>query len=395
MNIGQDSFPQELETAKGQAGRLGREIVDTQNDLNEITEHVNELLRERGMAELPMMDTAWLAAFQEELERQIEVPEVLKKAERLPKLSAQDIVACCICGLLAAMADAIFVGTPQLRDGKVNGAPIQQWLRAIDGNTGIFKWLSEHCTVPYDISAVKDTVYPLNHRLRSLAHDPLFGALFALLDICLGTTTCVNNAGQLVMLPSPKGKADKKAPLFLLYYLGHLLSDAFTTCGLPVPGWFLTQFFTSDDEESLARAAEDMYKNGFDTRQLIGMCTSAQLGIGLTECYMALAHPPRTSGSWRRRRTLAVEARTAAPGIAAGDRRSGLCRERDQDPASSKFRRFGGDQSGSMAGIRLARSPGGPGGRTGYVGGNGHGEPQEYRQDVGITERGSVKVKRL
>ncbi len=347
MNAERDSFPQELEAAKGQAGRLGREIVDTQNDLNEITEHVNELLRERGMAELPMMDTAWLAAFQEELERQIEVPEVLKKAERLPKLSAQDIVACCICGLLAAMADAIFVGTPQLRDGKVNGAPIQQWLRAIDGNTGIFKWLSEHCTVPYDISAVKDTVYPLNHRLRSLAHDPLFGALFALLDICMGTTTCINDAGQLVMLPSPKGKADKKAPLFLLYYLGHLLSDAFTTCGLPVPGWFLTQFFTSDDEESLARAAEDMYKDGFDTRQLIGMITSAQLGIGLTECYMALAHPqgPHVAGAegeliQLRRELLRRELRLVTSGVAS---------------AGNVIKILLPPNSGDLAGINLAQ----------------------------------------
>lgn len=291
MNTEQNDFSREIEAAKEQTGRLGHEVADTQNDLNELTGQINEILRRQGMEELPVMDTSWLADFQEELGRQIEVPEVLKKVERLPKLSMQDVVACSVCGLLAAVTDIVLVGTPKLQDGEIIGAPIQQWLRKIDGNKGIFKWFSEHCKVPYDVSAAKDTVYPLNHRLRSLAHDPLFGALFALLDICMGTTTCINNKGQLVMLLSPMGKADEKAPLFLLYYLGHLISDAFTPCGLPVPGWFLTQFFAGNDAESLAKAAEKMYQNGFDSRQLISMMTSRQLGIALTELYLTLAYP--------------------------------------------------------------------------------------------------------
>lgn len=93
------------------------------------------------------------------------------------------------------------------------------------------------------------------------------------------------------MLISPKGQAAEKAPMFLLYYIGHLISDAFTSCGLPIPGWFLTQFFASEDQDSLAKAAEEMYRNGFDFRQMLGMKTSAQLGIGLTELYLRLAYP--------------------------------------------------------------------------------------------------------
>lgn len=286
-----DIFSSELLDAKNQTAQLGAAVADTQQELNELTEQVNSLLREQGVDELQLIDTSLLNHFQEELERQIEVPAVLKKVDRLPKLSREDIIACSICGLLATMADIFLVGTPELRDGAIAGAPIQELLRKIDGNSGIFKWLSEHCKVPYDISAKKDTLYPLNHCLRSLAHDPLFGALFALLDICLGTTTCINDKGQLVMLISPKGQAVEKAPMFLLYYVGHLISDAFTSCGLPIPGWFLTQFFSSEDQDSLAKVAEEMYKNGFDSRQMTSMKASAQLGIGLTELYLRLAYP--------------------------------------------------------------------------------------------------------
>lgn len=291
MSGEREAFSEELVSAKGQTGRLGADIAGTQSELNDLTEQVNCLLRAQGRGELQLIDTSWLSSFQDELEQQIEIPEVLRQAERLPKLSTQDIVACCACGLLASLADIFLVGTPELRNGAISGAPIQEWLRKIDGDSGIFKWFSEHCKVPYDISAVKDTVYPLNHRLRSLAHDPLFGALFALLDLCMGTTTCINNDGQLVMLLSPKGRADEKAPLFLLYYLGHLISDAFTSCGIPVPGWFLTQFFASEDGDSLARAAEEMYKSGMDFRQLMSMEASTQLGICLTELYFSLAYP--------------------------------------------------------------------------------------------------------
>ena len=291
------ALSEEIAEAASSVHRVGEEIAGTQEELNALTEQVNRLLRQAGQPELEKLDVSWVEEFQKELEREIIVPEILTKVKRMPELSREDIVAACVCGLLAALVDFILVGTPQMKKGMVEGAPINQLLRRIDGDSGIFKWLSDHCKVPYDVSAVKDVVYAKNHRLRSFAHDPLFGALFALMDIVLGTTTCINNRGEMVMLLQTNPNATRNGWLFLVYYLGHLLSDAFTSCGLPVPGWFMTQFFASGDDSSLARAAESMYQDGFDCRQLIGMEASAQLGAQLANFYVRLAHPAPAAGT--------------------------------------------------------------------------------------------------
>lgn len=289
-----ENLGEEIEATKKDASSLGAEIGGTQNELNQLTEQINQLLRQQDHEELSLLDASWVIEFQENLEQQIEVPEILTQAECLPKLSQEDIIAGCICGLIAAVADIFLVGTPQIKDGVLTGAPISEILRKIDGNSGIFKLLSRRCRVPYDLSAKKDILYPGNHRLRNPGHDPLFGSLFALLDIVMGTTTCINDAGQLVMIPNPKGI--RNGWLFLLYYFGHLVSDAFTYCGLPAPGWFLTQFFASENEKSLARAAEKMYQNGFDMRQGLGMLTSAQIGTQLIRWYSTLAYPEQNDG---------------------------------------------------------------------------------------------------
>ncbi len=34
--------------------------------------------------------------------------------------------------------------------------------------------------------------------------------------------------------------------LSVFYYIGHIVSDLFTARGLPIPGFFLTQFFTGE-----------------------------------------------------------------------------------------------------------------------------------------------------
>ncbi len=58
----------------------------------------------------------------------------------------------------------------------------------------------------------------------------------------------------------------------VFYYIGHIVSDMFTSRGIPVPGFFLTQFFTNGGaDNSIARIAEKMYLDGYDLRHFASM----------------------------------------------------------------------------------------------------------------------------
>ncbi|MBQ9493518.1 MAG: hypothetical protein IJR54_07280 [Oscillibacter sp.] len=203
------------------------------------------------------------------------------KAKIFPELQTEEIIFSAVAGLLSVMIDMVFVGTPEVvtiwRGGKnFDGSILTGLLRKAgkdsDGElNSILQWLSEHCKVPYDISAVKNIMYPNNHRLRSLSHDPFLGLFFAVADILMGTTTCIGNDGKIKILLNWQTDTSQKL-LAVFYYIGHLLSDLCTARGLPVPGAFLTQFFVGDgSDDSLAKIAENMYRDGYDLRHFASM----------------------------------------------------------------------------------------------------------------------------
>ena len=221
------------------------------------------------------------------------------KFKKFPELSAQDLIACIISGTISIIIDVVFVGTPdvvklskggQQFDGSILTENIRNLGKEKDDPTyGIFKWLSDKCKVPYDISAITETLSPNNHRLRSLAHDPYFGLLFAIADIILGTTTCINNKGILTLLVNEKDTPITTKYLSVIYYLGHIISDINTSRGIPIPGFFLTQFFTNEvSDSSIAKIAEDMYINGNDLRHLASMSTPVYIKDMIIELYLKL-----------------------------------------------------------------------------------------------------------
>ena len=138
---------------------------------------------------------------------------------------------------------------------------------------GFSETLSKICKVPYDASIVKNGMNPNNHRLRSLSHDPFFGLFFSVFDIALGTTTYIDNTGHLNIYKAPNNPISiPKKFVATLYYIGHIVSDLFTARGIPIPGFFLTQFFTVGvNDDSIAELAENMYKDGYDMRHLASM----------------------------------------------------------------------------------------------------------------------------
>lgn len=210
------------------------------------------------------------------------INEIVKvKSKDNYDLSTVDILVSILSGVIASIIDIVFVGTPEVvkiyKGGEnFDGSILTKALRKVGNDdsqlSDMLHWLSKKCQTPYDISTVKNVVYPNNHRLRSFGHDPLLGVLFAVVDIMLGTATVIDNNGNLRILINDKDFPKSEKFLSLIYYLGHLLSDVCTSRGLPIPGFVLTQFFQNgNDDKSLAKICEEMYIDGYDMRHLASM----------------------------------------------------------------------------------------------------------------------------
>ena len=222
-----------------------------------------------------------------------EIKDLTNKVKTFPDMSALDVIMCCIGGAVASLIDILLVGKPKLvgKNQEFTGSILTKLLRQVDGDSGIFKYLSDKCKVPYDLSCLKEVVTPNNHRLRSLAHDPLFGLIFAIIDIFLGTTTCINNDGMLEVIPTSKtALTDKIFSVFL--YVGHIISDICTSRGLPIPGSFLTQInFNNDFLKEISDISESMYINGYDCRHLLSMSSSVGTSHLIINTYLEFIKP--------------------------------------------------------------------------------------------------------
>ncbi len=273
------------------------------DDINSLITEVEELSALLGcptevLDPLPDIDIQ----FNAEIDQAI--VEVGGKARAFPPMSTTEYIVSALSGTLSVIIDVLLVGTPEVvkiyRGGeRFDGSTLTELIRKIkpeDGSeTGaILKWLSEKCKVPYDISCKKGIVTPDNHRLRGLGHDPFLGLFFAIADIIMGTTTCIDNNGGIRILPNYEASKTEKL-LSVFYYIGHIVSDLFTARGLPIPGFFLTQFFTGEDgSKSLAKIAESMYTDGYDTRHLASMSVPVVVKDLVIEAYCRMTKPEKS-----------------------------------------------------------------------------------------------------
>lgn len=195
------------------------------------------------------------------------------------------------CGLFAAMLDILCVKAPP--------KPTVKWEQEVDG---VFnKWVQQafNKTIPPDLSdalskanpigapdsstmadlvgAPQKSINPLNHRLRSLAHDPILGFIFGVLDMLNGTCTIVVD-GTIRSLPSTKPATEGSVFQLLGRMLGHLISDVNAPSakgnrgmGLPAPFMGLLRMFEGIPvgDSNFGRQIEWMYVNGYDFRQFV------------------------------------------------------------------------------------------------------------------------------
>lgn len=194
------------------------------------------------------------------------------------------------CGLFAAMLDLLFVKAP--------AKPTTEWTKKVDGvfNRGVqqaFNLLlppdvskelskltiggADSRTVDQLLGAPSRTLNPMNHRLRSLSHDPILGFLFGILDMKRGTCTVVGNDG-LKIYPTTGESVDGSLFSLLGRMLGHLLSDVNAPSakgnrgmGLPAPFMGILRMFDSlpAGDSDLGKQIEYMYANGYDLRQFV------------------------------------------------------------------------------------------------------------------------------
>ena len=195
------------------------------------------------------------------------------------------------CGLLAAMLDLLCVKAPPKPtvawskevDGIFN-KPVQQAFNKLlpaDLSDALSKGhpiRSPDSSVMADLIGAPDkALNPMNHRLRSLAHDPILGFLFGVMDMMHGTCTVVVN-GKIQCIPSTKGPTGGNIFQLTGRMLGHLLSDLNAPSshlnrgmGLPAPLMGTLRMFEGIPigDSNFAKQVEWMYVQGYDFRQFV------------------------------------------------------------------------------------------------------------------------------
>lgn len=268
---------------------------------NELMDEIADLARQMGVPYSVPQHLGREFSELEQFTRQIleaEHPE----AARFPKLRPEDWIISGIAGTIAILIDVVFVGTPEVvkiyhGGEEFDGSRLTAVLRKIgsddEGHVAkILDWFCEKCKVPYDKSVFSGALTPNNHRLRSFAHDPFLGLFFAVADILTGTTTCIDDAGHLRVLPGNREADNVQKLLAVFYYIGHIVSDICTARGIPVPGFCLTQFFAGDGEgNSFAKMAEQMYKDGYDMRHLASASVPVMIEKLIVHAYLQLDNP--------------------------------------------------------------------------------------------------------
>jgi hypothetical protein len=197
-------------------------------------------------------------------------------------------------GLFCAILDVLFVQKPLKPtvsySEKVNGL-FNQWSQSAINNL-IPPELAETLEKSFKIggadasisqgftSSISGKFNPINHRFKSLNHDPVLACFIGALDVMNGTCTIVDN-GQIKVMNTVRGASGDYSFFEALgMMLGHLASDFNTPSakgnrgmGIPAPlmGLFGTLKGVKVNDVDIANLAEYMYVKGYDARHFVTM----------------------------------------------------------------------------------------------------------------------------
>ena len=206
-------------------------------------------------------------------------------------LDAWDYAIAGSCGLFAAMLDLLCIKAPLKPTAnytqQVNGI-FNQWVQKAF-NTVLppekSKKLSElfpiggpDSSVNSDLVGAGKVLTPINHRLKSLAHDPILGVIFGFKDMMFNTCTVVENGTIVVYHSNKSPHSQQNLWRYIGTMFGHLLSDVNAPSqrgnrgmGLPAPFMGLLRMLEGIPvaQSNFGKQIEWMYINGYDFRQFV------------------------------------------------------------------------------------------------------------------------------
>jgi hypothetical protein len=196
-----------------------------------------------------------------------------------------DYLAVLLAGFAATLLDVFLVRIPldSAFLGRMQaGSPMTRWIRENSKpvHDHYLKDLDKAAKVPYDLTVGKavDGLSPKVHRLMSLGHDPILAFIFGVMDVMTGTGTYIDKHGDLRRIATPLSPEDLVSA-FLKVFL-HLLSDVYTSAGIPPPLFTLLQLVKtkspfvlgpSGERVTWTNVARYMYTHGYDLRHFATM----------------------------------------------------------------------------------------------------------------------------
>ena len=262
-------------------------------DINSLVERVNAISQRCGVEDkLTHIENVTIDEINKIVEGRILSLNDLTDKDAALRMNEVDALVACLAGGIAVLLDFLVVKIPKdmkfSNDGKTyfqkgssltenfdkigldNEGNERKWIKALE------KWFQ----VPYDKSIDVNIphMYPKNHRVYSLAHEPsLTGLIWGIKDIVQGTFSYLDRNGILHIEKVAEAHYYK-----LLYapikWCGHLLSDVFTKMGLPVPANSLLRLMQfgsfGEKERTIAEISEFMYLNGYNMKHFATMSIS-------------------------------------------------------------------------------------------------------------------------
>lgn len=204
--------------------------------------------------------------------------------KQLTKLNRHELIYIGLASGIGIALDALCIGIPHPTRYGLSAGPIPDFV-----NKTIHKvltqdridLLSDAAHVPFDAPNNLKTIIhvdglnPFMHRLVSLGHDPVLGLLFGTVDIQKGTMTTIDLSGNIVSQVMRDGTPVSVQSLLhsLCLEIIHLLSDAGTPMGLPMPfmslGSLLRFKLPGEEDLLVSDVIQSLYFQGYNLNHFI------------------------------------------------------------------------------------------------------------------------------
>ena len=301
---------------KEQSSELLNSSQEDKERLQLLTNRVKELLEKTGQDSSNLdISIDVIQQINSEIDEALFSMSDKTDSDKSLDLNNVDVLIACIAGGLAVLVDFLVVKVPRdmnikLYGEKVHheGSPLTELFRKIgitkDGKEA--RWirtLEKWFHVNYDPS-IKENIpgmYPKNHRIYSLGHDPsILGLVWGIKDIVCGTFSYIDKNGVLRI--DKVTQTDVKKLFYApVLWLGHIISDVFTKQGIPIPGTSVLRMLKEgsfgEKDRTIGELVTYMYEKGYDLRHLATMSICRLVIDVIVNIYYFLAIKQKTDPS--------------------------------------------------------------------------------------------------